>query len=556
MSISIHTNLMAGNAARTLGSHYNRLSKSVQRLSSGLRINSAADDAAGLAIRELMRADVASLNQGIRNANDAISMIQTADGALAVIDEKLIRMKELAEQAATGTYNSTQRLIIDSEYQAMAAEIDRIANATDFNGIKLLDGSLSGTHNGKGLNSTGAMKIHFGTGNASAEDYYYVEIGDCTTAGLGLRKTRNVHTRKVDQPRVGKAGANFNVLGEANYDSLNTGISYDDLTATGRKLPTLSGKSPEYIDDSIKQQGALYSTTTTSGNINNSYMTIIPAGTKNFVFAQNGTDTPGGNGDNDIELFTRDGKHLAGTPLDDIVFRGGSYGVYPTTGIEQNKDRLGFGLNEYDASFLNSGPANCDQGKTLLLSTYNGMTIGYSGDFERVDSSPNDAIVDNGDWEILIIDEVTEDLILWLPGRAACSFRYGGDFSQAIKTDPNPSGPNPGTDPSDSEVPHGDIISIKTQTEAQQALEHIDDAIVAKDKVRAHLGALQNRLENTVTNLSVQAENMQASESRISDTDVATEMTAFVRNQILTESATAMLSQANSFPHMLMNLLG
>ena len=102
----------------------------------------------------------------------------------------------------------------------------------------------------------------------------------------------------------------------------------------------------------------------------------------------------------------------------------------------------------------------------------------------------------------------------------------------------------------------GDIISIDTQEKAQQALGRIDDAIVKKDNVRAHLGALQNRLENTISNLSIQAENLQASESRISDTDVATEMTAFVRNQILTESATAMLSQANSFPHMLMNLLG
>ena len=98
--------------------------------------------------------------------------------------------------------------------------------------------------------------------------------------------------------------------------------------------------------------------------------------------------------------------------------------------------------------------------------------------------------------------------------------------------------------------------SISTQQAAQQALVAIDNAIVSKDKIRAHLGALQNRLENTVTNLSIQAENLQASESRISDTDVATEMTAFVRNQILTESATAMLSQANSFPHMLLNLLG
>ena len=141
MSVVINNNLNALNAARTLNGHYGRLAKSVQRLSSGLRVNSAADDAAGLAIREMMRADIAAMQQGTRNVNDAISMIQTADGAMAVIDEKLIRMKELAEQAATGTYNSTQRLIIDSEFQAMGAEIERIARATDFNGLKILDGS-------------------------------------------------------------------------------------------------------------------------------------------------------------------------------------------------------------------------------------------------------------------------------------------------------------------------------------------------------------------------------------------------------------------------------
>ena len=136
MSLVVNNNLMAANVARNLNTHYGRLQTSTQRLSSGLRINSAADDAAGLAIRELQRADIAALHQGARNANDAISMIQTADGAMGVIDEKLIRMKELAEQAATGTYSSTQRLMIESEYQAMASEITRIANATDFNGMK------------------------------------------------------------------------------------------------------------------------------------------------------------------------------------------------------------------------------------------------------------------------------------------------------------------------------------------------------------------------------------------------------------------------------------
>ena len=119
----INHNQMATNVANTLTGHYSDLQTSTKRLSTGLRVNSAADDAAGLAIRELMRTDITALQQGVRNANDAISLIQTADGALGVIDEKLTRMKELAEQAATGTYDSTQRLMIESEYQAMASEI-------------------------------------------------------------------------------------------------------------------------------------------------------------------------------------------------------------------------------------------------------------------------------------------------------------------------------------------------------------------------------------------------------------------------------------------------
>ncbi|MEJ2092772.1 MAG: flagellin [Syntrophobacterales bacterium] len=287
MSLVINHNLMAMSAARYLGISYNRLSTSVSRLASGLRINSAADDAAGLAIREIMRTDIRVLNQGVRNANDALSLIQTADGALSVIDEKLTRMKELAEQAATGTYTSAQRLIMDSEYQAMASEITRIAMATDFNGVKLLDGSLSGT--------VGQMKIHFGTGNNSAEDYYYININAATASALG----------------VGHA---------------------------------------------------------------------VTAG-----------------------------------------------------------------------------------------------TAGYT---------------------------------------------------------------------------------ISTQSAAQVALEAIDSAITDKDDVRANLGALANRLANTISNLTIQAENLQAAESRISDVDVASEMTEFVRNQILTQAAVAMLAQANTLPQLALNLIG
>ena len=305
MSLIINHNLMAMNAARNLSSSYSDLATSTRRLSSGLRVDTAADDAAGLAIRELMRADVRSLQQGIRNANDAISLIQTADGALSVIDEKLIRMKELAQQAATGTYSSDQRLIIDSEYQAMASEITRIANSTDFNGVYLLNGALSGqnsAHNGNLLKSTGPLKVHFGTGNDSSEDYYYISIGTSTASSFGLGHT--------------------------------------------------------------------------------------------------------------------------------AAAKGGS------------------------GAAVSAGKA------------------------------------------------------------------------------------------------------ISTQALAQASLDTINNAIVSKDKIRANLGALQNRLENTVSVLEIQAENVQAAESRISDVDVATEMTEFVRNQILTQSAVSMLAQANSLPRMALTLIG
>lgn len=147
--LAIKNNLMAANAARHLGRSYNALARSVERLSSGLRINSAKDDAAGLAVRELMRADIAVLEQGARNAQDGVSMLQTMEGAMATIDESLVRMQQLAEQAATGSYSSAQRVIMHNEFDEMRQEIDRIASATKFNNIAM-------------LNNSATVSIHFG----------------------------------------------------------------------------------------------------------------------------------------------------------------------------------------------------------------------------------------------------------------------------------------------------------------------------------------------------------------------------------------------------------
>ena len=187
MALYIAHNSMASNAANNLAGAYRALSKSVRKLSSGLRITAAGDDPAGLAVSELMRANIAALNQGVRNANDAISLLQTADDAMAVIDEKLVRMKELASQSSTGTYTSAQRLVIESEYQAMASEITRIANASDYNGIYLLNGNLSSsTHSGSSLQATGKLLVHFGTGDDSKEDYFYIQLDKATASSLGV----------------------------------------------------------------------------------------------------------------------------------------------------------------------------------------------------------------------------------------------------------------------------------------------------------------------------------------------------------------------------------
>lgn len=169
--LAIKNNIMSANAARHLGQSYDSLAKSVERLSSGLRINGAKDDAAGLAVRELMRADIAVLEQGARNALDGISMLQTFEGAMGTIDEALVRMKQLAEQAATGSYSSAQRAIMNSEFGEMAAEIDRIAGGTAFNGNTLLN------------SATATIAIQFG---AATTDKIDVTGSDMTSSALSL----------------------------------------------------------------------------------------------------------------------------------------------------------------------------------------------------------------------------------------------------------------------------------------------------------------------------------------------------------------------------------
>ncbi len=198
MALSIATNIASLNAQRNLSTSQLNLSKSMQRLSSGLRINTAADDCAGLAISENMRGQIRSMNQATKNANDGVSLIQTAEGSLNETSAILVRMRELATQSAPGTVGSTERSYIQGEMNKLSSEIDRISNSTEFNGQKLLNGTLSGGAGGQKVNT---MTFQIGGRNNNVTDTIDLNIKQADTKTL----TGNVTVNVSDQTSAQKA---------------------------------------------------------------------------------------------------------------------------------------------------------------------------------------------------------------------------------------------------------------------------------------------------------------------------------------------------------------
>ncbi len=630
MAITINNNAMAANAARNLNNSYSNLSTSTQRLSSGLRINSAADDAAGLAIREIMKADIAVTQQGLRNAADAISLIQTADGALGVIDEKLIRMKELAEQAANGTYTTVQRDIINSEYQAMAAEIDRIANATNFNGIKLLDGSVSNQHGGQGL------KIHFGVSNNAAEDYYFIDIGDAratTSTGLQVGGDAKNDIWAQGAAAAGEAaGAGCCVAGFESLDepagftdgeSFAYGYNWDWTEDADTSL--LSGKytagmytmsSADSLQDLVNavnegtqsRVGIQFDrAATNSALVGNSSTNVagfaVCVGDEVYGWGSATAVSAGSDHTKEVTMvFEREASRAAAAGTS----AGGNAAKYLTSAINNNEDSEFWAM--YDSAnntvytFAKEGgdKNNLEACEVLMkssaTSSANVRAAAELVSFENVATgvvssaganfslggehwgtmTPIQTGVDNGNevWNVTIEGrDVGSERDIWIanigdgaPG--VYDFDTGGKIASASGSSTQLIGM--GSDVNNitgmdresfievqnaSDAPWAGA-EVRTQSSAQEALDALTDAIVEKDKIRADLGAMQNRLENTMTNLEIQAENLQASESRISDVDVAQEMTEFTKNNVLVQAATSMLAQANSMSQLALSLIG
>jgi len=441
--LAIKNNLMAANAARQLGINYDALATSVERLSSGLRINSAKDDAAGLAVRELMRADIAVINQGSRNAMDGISMLQTMEGAMQTINDALVRMNQLAEQATTGSYSSAQRVIMNAEFAEMADEINRIATGTKFNDIKMLD-------------NEDEVNIQFG----SSSDVVTVTGADMTKEGLEIE------------------------------------------TGTGLWAATTS------IDDSGDGSGAFDTTDEIA-------LTLTGAGTT-MTFDIEFTDSGG----TDQETITVSFA-FATSPtysLDDIVAAINEVSNEPTNLYDENGRFLGYSaasiVTTDEGKFrlkLSARDADIDGMDVVLTAT--ATTIeGIFGTDENLDSLMQLEVFQK--W-----DEGTET---WIDDP-------GGVRDEGI--------------------------NILDPDAANAAMTSVMAAINAKDTARAAFGYKMNRLESTIAVLNIQSENLLSAESRISDVDVATEMAALTRYQVLSQAGVSMLAQANMMPQMALTLL-
>jgi flagellin-like hook-associated protein FlgL len=642
MALAINNNLMSNNVTRNLQTHYGKLNQSTQRLSSGLRVSSASDDAAGLAIRELMRADIAALGQGVRNANDGISMIQTADGALGVIDAKLIRMKELAEQASSGTYTDVQRKMINKEYQLMADEITRIASDTDFNSRKLLAGSGQETKVEQSVDQDGGtreatkvtshgntetwrnqqLKNEVVTGSTnikksgpSDKDGIQTIVANGTAGALTYKSRSGLATIVNNIAATAATGSIDTKTGEltglslaaggsematASYKGTNviietraSGGDWKDVTAAvtagtvtttaGDEVRiTLASDDGELLRDtftnndnqfSLKKVTGGFSIETTAASGTAIQVHSEVAATKAFEhtaqsgltvttdavthFENNSASVSGATAEfthnvrtgkiDDIKSVESELKNTYGTekkPVQDYkievfndetntwdeVVLGEKTGSTVDIMDDANKFRI---TAEYaDGQKTRDTISNNTGGRFTLTKTNDGLSIGMKSGAEAQKSSTQ-------------LEVKSEDLV-------TVSLHFG---ASSQKTDSYDAEINTATAKSLG-VGQEAGDNIETQENARKALENITVAISKKDEIRAQLGSTQNRLTATIENISIQKENLQAAESRISDVDVATEMTEFNKQQILANAAVSMLSQANNLPKMAQKLLG
>ena len=535
----INHNLPALNAHRNLGMVNSLNSKSMEKLSSGLRINRAADDAAGLAISETMRSQIRGLNQASRNSQDAISLLQTAEGALTETHSILHRMRELSVQAATATNTANDRSEIQKEIDQLKSEVDRIANTTTFNNKNLLDGTASAITSSDKEATKIYMRGAIREGSVSAAGTYNLAIsvaaGDAGKAQIQTSTIFKTTTLGgLDTANAGIAASGGTALYNVDrfYDANGRFLLDNPQTIT---LVDGTGKEASFTvfgNDTLSSLATKFNTAISSedgldmGSIN---------GASGGTFAQYVTTTT-----TDSALATS-GTFVLSSAV------AGNDGKITVVAGEQLLNAFGF--TEYQKATENTYTvAVTDPDNNSTSTTVQGNNlIGFI--HENVDvkfASDANVTATYADGEFTLG-----------PGGAYSTKVHLADNTQVFQIGANElQSMGAAIGRMDAEALGVNGILVTDTISAGKAITKIDEAISRVSSLRSDLGAVQNRLEHTINNLGVAAENITASESRIRDVDMAAEMMEFTKLNILTQASTAMLAQANSQPQSVLQLIG
>ena len=567
IEMRIQHNIMAMNAYRNYANNTSALSKNLEKLSSGYKINRAGDDAAGLAISEKMRAQITGLETAQKNAKDGISLVQTAEGALTEVHDMLNRMVELADQSANGTYdNETDRANLQKEVQQLKDEINRIADSANFNGIKLLDGSLAGGSqvDNVAMDATTAVKgIYTTASTADTQALGKLTVGDIGKTldytvtwkdSSGKEQTTTVSlTYRGDGTGAVAANNTKNYFTDANGNKYYLHASGTDgkLGASDVKSSILAGlkadKTFSENFDIAANGNKLQFTSKLEGSagaqivgIGVSETTSLTAG---FAAAMAGDITRTQEPYDSMQKF--DASKLTvvngasqGITLEQIksnIFELDGHKFLVATGLTNDQIKaLGDDVTIISLASSNA-PDNTDAKKIAAeISRVTGMeTKVYDTAVTKANITTTD-IVFTKDKLSLTGNSLTLQI-----GDTSDSYNQ---LTVAIK------------DCHTAAIGIEDL-DIGNQVDANAALNVIKDSINYISDVRGTLGATQNRLDHTINNLSVMQENIQDAESTIRDTDVADEMMAYTKNNILIQSAQAMLAQANQVPQGVLQLL-
>ncbi|RXT04473.1 flagellin [Ammoniphilus sp. CFH 90114] len=574
----INNNISSLNTYRQLSNAQQAGAKSMEKLSTGQRINRAGDDAAGLAISEKMRSQIRGLNQASSNAQDGISMIQTAEGAMDVQHSVLQRMRELAVQASNGTTTASDRKNIQDEMNKLTDQIDQIANDTEFNGKKLLNGSMSDSMRAssvssgalaKGITSVGVsndarvgdIKMSTLTGTTSSGTASIVSTGSFN-AGASTAATSGTKLTELTDSKGNTLGIK---VGDEITVSATVGGEQKDVTIKVASGSTM-GSLATAIDNALFGTNSSGSVSMVSASNSSSYTITGSGGTNTAATAGSLAITGKAGRENAITSFSITAKSSSGEDLaafNDIGQQVKSHSIASDKGdviLKLTSENLDEKSSEYSISdtstkFSASGATL----QTINTATNKNITSGGTGNITQdtfVAVSKND-VVDAGGFKIttdnnLTSGQATFGTVSVRSENNSASLQIGANRGQTTSI---------GIEDLSAKAlelkdQNGNYLSVTSEKSAAKAIEKIDDAINKVTGERSKLGAMQNRLEHTINNLATSSENMTAAESRIRDVDMAKEVMKNSKNNILAQAAQAMLAQANQQPQGVLQLLG